>query len=115
MIQEDYPIIDGHFEYDGKTYDCTIAIERDIKVILQEAETSHKDSFDELYNRDSLVPYKVHIYLDKEDKPVFGVIIYLIEYKEYKDSNLKRTACGGYYPFWGNVLLPHPYQESICW
>ena len=26
-------------------------------------------------------------------------------------------ACGGYYGFeFGNsVLLPHPYQESICW
>lgn len=112
MIQEDYPIINGHFEYDGEIYDCTPAIKRDIKIILQEAETSHKDSFDELYNRDSLVPDKVHIYLDKENKPVFGMVIYLIE---YKDQNCKRYACGGYYPFWQDLLLPHPFQESICW
>ena len=112
MIQEDYPIINGHFVYDGKSYDYTPVIERDIKMILQEAETSHKDSFDELYNKDSLKADRVHIYLDKEDKPVFGMVIYLIE---YKDGSCKREACGGYYPIWQKLLMPHPYQESICW
>ena len=112
MTQEDYSIINGYFEYDGKTYDCTLAIKRDIKMILQEAETSHKDSLDELYDRQSLKANKIHIFLDEKGIPVFGMVIYLIE---YKDGSWKRYACGGYYPFWKNLLTPHPYQESICW
>lgn len=111
-INIETPIIGNCFEYDGKTYDCSYAIKRDIKMILQEAETSHKDSFDERYNRDSLKADKVRIYLGKEDKPIFGMVIYLIE---YKNESWERYACGGYYPFWENSLFPHPYQESICW
>lgn len=110
--KEEYPIIGNCFEYDGKTYDCSYAIKRDIKLIIQEAETSHKDSFDELYDRQSLKADKVRIFLDKEEKPVFGMVIYLIE---YKDKSWKRCACGGYYPFWDDKLFPHLYQESICW
>lgn len=109
---EEYPIIGNCFEYDGKIYDCSYAIKRDIKLIIQEAETSHKDSFDELYDRQSLKADKVRIFLDKEDKPIFGMVIYLIE---YKDESWKRCACGNYYPFWEGKLMPHPYQESICW
>ena len=109
---EEYPIIGNCFEYDGKTYDCSYAIKRDVKLIIQEAETSHKDSFDELYDRQSLKADKVRIFLDKEDKPIFGMVIYLIE---YKDKSWKRYACGGYYPFWDDKLFPHLYQESICW
>jgi len=109
---EEYPIIGNCFEYDGKTYDCSYAIKRDIKLIIQEAETSHKDSFDELYDRQSLKADKVRIFLDKEDKPIFGMVIYLIE---YKNKSWERCACGGYYPFWDDKLFPHPYQESICW
>lgn len=112
MKHEEYPIINDHFELNGKTYDCTHAIKRDIKMIIQEAETSHKDSFDKFYDRQSLKAHKVRIFLDKEDKPVFGMVIYLIE---YKDGGWKREACGGYYPFWDNLLFPHPFQESICW
>ena len=112
MKYEDYPIINDYFEYDEKNYDCSLAIKRDIKMILQEAETSHKDSFDKLYNRDSLKPNKVRIFLDEKDNPVFGMVIYLIE---YKDGSCKRESCGGYYPFWEKLLLPHPYQESVCW
>lgn len=109
---EEYPIIGNCFEYDSKTYDCSCAIERDIEMILQEAETSHKDSFDKLYNRNSLKANKVRIFLDEKNNPVFGMVIYLIE---YKNGSCKREACGGYYPFWENSLFPHPYQESICW
>lgn len=110
--KEEYPIKDNGFEYDGKTYDCSYAIKRDIKLIIQEAKTSHKDSFDNLYDRQSLKANKVCIFLDKEDKPIFGMVTYLIE---YKDKSWKRYACGGYYPFWDDKLFPHLYQESICW
>ena len=53
-------------------------------------------------------------YVDGNNIPIFGMIIYLIDYKE---ENYSRSACGGYYRFEfdNSVLLPHPYQESICW
>ena len=108
----EYPIKDNGFEYLDKHYDCHYAIERDVKMILQEAEISHKDTFDELYDRQSLKADKVRIFLDKEDEPIFGMVIYFIE---YKDKSWKRCACGGYYKFWDNKLFPHQYQESICW
>ena len=46
------------------------------------------------------------------DNPIFGMVIYLIK---YKDGSWERYACGGYYRFYADALLPHPYQESICW
>jgi hypothetical protein len=110
--EKEYLIKDNGFEYHGKMYDCSYAIKRDIKMILQEAETSHKGTFDELYDRQSLKAGRIRIYLDKEDKPIFGMVIYSVE---YKDKRLKRCACGGYYPFRDNQLFPHLYQESICW
>jgi len=110
--KEEYPINGNYFEYDGKTYDCSYAIKRDIKLIIQEAETSHKDSFDELYDRQSLKADRIRIFLDEEDKPIFGMVTYIIKYKE---GNNGRYACGGYYPFWDDELFTHPYQESICW
>lgn len=112
MTQEDYPIVNNCFEFNGNTYDCTRAIKRDIKMIVQEAEISHKDSLDKIYDRQSLAPNKIHIFLDEKGNPVFGMVIYLIE---YKDKSCKRYACGGYYMFFENKLSPHPYQESICW
>ena len=112
MTQAEYLITNECFELNGKIYDCGHAIKRDIKMILQEAETSHKDSFDKLYNRDSLKAHKVRIFLDEEGKPVFGMIIYRIVYKV---GGVKREACGGYYPFWRDLLCPHFFQESICW
>jgi len=114
MAQEEYPIVNNCFEFDGKTYNCSYAIKRDIKMILQEAEISHKDSFDELYDRSTLRPDKIRISVDGNNVPAFGMIIYLIDYKEEHNS---RYACGGYYIFELNnsVLYPHPYQESICW
>ena len=112
MENVECPIINDCFEYDGKNYDCGYAIERDIKMILQEAETSHGDSFDKTYDRQSLKADKVRIFLDKENKPVFGMVIYLID---YKDESWQRYACGGYYLFFENALVPHPFQESICW
>ena len=111
--KEEYPIKDNVFEYSGKHYDCQFAIKRDIKMILQEAETSHKDTFDEVYDRNTLRADKIHIYVNEEGTPIYGMIIYRIDYKE---ENYSRYACGGYYPFLDDkVLFPHIYQESICW
>ena len=112
--QEEYPIKDNGFEYDGKTYDCHFAIKRDVRMILQEAETSHKDTFDKLYDRGTLRADKIRIFVDGDNVPIYGIIIYLIDYKGENDS---RYACGGYYRFVfdNSTLLPHPFQESICW
>jgi len=110
--KEEYPIKDNGFEYLGEHYDCQFAIKRDVKMILQEAEISHKDTFDELYDKSTLRPDKIRIFVDEDNIPIYGIIIYLIDYKERNNS---RCACGGYYPFWDDKLFPHPYQESICW
>lgn len=112
--KEEYSIKNNGFEHLGNHYDCHYAIERDMKMILQEAETSHKDTFDILYDRSTLRPYKIFLYVDENNIPIYGMIIYLIDYKE---GNNGRFACGGYYRFEINnsILMPHPYQESICW
>lgn len=114
MKEETYPIKDNGFEYNGNHYDCQYAIKRDVKIILQEAETSHKDIFDKLYDRSTLRPDTIRIFVDIDNVPIYGIIIYLIDYKEENNS---RYACGGYYRFELNnsMLLPHIYQESICW
>ena len=111
MTQEEYLIVNNCFEFDGKTYDCTCAIERDMKMIVQEAETSHKDTFNELYDRKSLKAEKVRLFFEN-GQLLYGMVLYTIYNKA---DNYKRGACGGYYPFWDNQLFPHPYQESICW
>ena len=111
--KEEYPIKDNGFEYLGNHYDCHYAIERDMKMIIQEAENSHKDTFDEFYDRNTLRADKIRLYVDENNTPIYGMIIYLID---YKDGNNSRCACGGYYKFeFNNLFLPHPYQESICW
>jgi hypothetical protein len=109
---EEYPIKDNGFEYLGNYYDCQFAIKRDIEMILQEAETSHKDTFDKLYDRNTLKTDKIRIFVDEDNVPIYGMIIYVID---YKDGNGSRYACGGYYPFEFDYLSPHLYQESICW
>lgn len=111
---EEHPVKNNGFEHLGKHYDCHYAIERDVKMILQEAETSHKDTFDRVYDRDTLRPEKIRIFVGEDNVPIFGMIIYLIDYREENNS---RCACGGYYKFEfdNSVLLPHLYQESICW
>jgi hypothetical protein len=110
----EYPIKNNGFEHLDKYYDCYRAIERDIKMIIQEAETSHKNNFDEFYDRNTLRPRTIRLYVDENNIPIYGMIIYVIDYKE---GNSSRCACGGYYPFEfdNSILLPHPYQESICW
>lgn len=110
--KEEYPIKDNGFEYSGKHYDCQFAIKRDIKMILQEAKTSHKDTFSELYDKETLKPKGIRLFTDEEGDPVYGMVLYTIYNKV---DNYKRIACGGYYPFRDDKLLPHLYQESICW
>ena len=112
--KEEYPIKDNGFEHLGKYYDCQFAIKRDMKMILQEAETSHKDTFNELYDKNTLRANKIHLFVDEDGVPIYGIIIYLID---YKDGSGSRHACGGYYPFEFNnsLLMPHTFQESICW
>jgi len=112
--KEEYTIKNNEFEYLGKHYDCQFAIKRDIKMILQEAEISHKDTFGKLYDKNTLRPDKIRIFVDGDNTPIYGIIIYLID---YKDGNGSRYACGGYYRFEfdNSILLPHMYQESICW
>lgn len=110
----EYPINNNGFEHGGNHYDCQRAIKRDVKMILKEAETSHKDTFDELYDRNTLRADKIRIFVDEDNIPIYGMIIYLIDNKK---ENYSRFACGGYYKFEfdNSMLLPHPYQESICW
>ena len=110
--QEEYPITDNGFTYLGNRFDCKYAIKRDIKMILQEAETSHRNNFDEFYDRNTLIPHKIRLYVDENNIPVFGMIIYKLHQKK---DDYWRSACGGYYTFWDNNFFPHPHQESICW
>lgn len=116
MNTKDIEIIDGKFEYLGNEYDCKYLIERDKKNILHEADESHKDEFDKLYDRDTLEPLKCRVYLDYNGKIAYLMIIYTVDYRDSEEG--KRTACGDYYPecnFGKNTLFPHPYQASICW
>ena len=64
--------------------------------------------------RDEIVPNNIIIGEPTDNIPIYGMIIYLIDNKK---ENYSRYACGGYYKFEfdNSVLLPHPYQESICW
>lgn len=79
--KEEYPIKNNGFEYMGNHYDCHYAIERDMKMIIQEAETSHKDNFDEFYDRNTLRPRTMRLYVDENNIPIYGMIIYVIDYK----------------------------------
>ena len=106
------PIKENSFNYEDEEYDCSRVIERDRRLIIQEAETSHRKDFEELYDRNSLKADKIRIFLDETKTPVYGMIIYVIH--QTKD-NYWRYACGSYYPFSPLRIIPHPYQESICW
>lgn len=110
--EEEYPIKDSKFEYMEVHYDCKRAIKKDIKLIIQEAEETHKNSFDELYDRSTLRPSFVRLFVDVNDAPIYGMVIYTIDYKEL---NERRKACGNYYPVNNFQLSPHNYQASICW
>jgi hypothetical protein len=104
-------VVDGKFTPDSVGY-YTINVKA--TYLGKEAETSYKDNFDEFYDRNTLRPRTMRLYVDENNIPIYGMIIYVIDYKK---EQMSRSACGGYYPFEfdNSVLLPHPYQESICW
>ena len=81
---------------------------------IPKVKLDYPDNFDEFYDRNTLRPRTMRLYVDENNIPIYGMIIYVIDYKKEQTS---RSACGGYYPFVfdNSVLLPHPYQESICW
>lgn len=111
---EDCSIVDNHFDYLGKTYDCKNAIKDDVEMIIKNAKLHKK--FNE-YNEHSLRADRVRLYIDENNKePVYGMIIYSIENIKF---NYRREACGNYYPisdeFGCRRLEPHWYQASICW
>lgn len=117
MKIEEISINSNKFEYNGTIYDIESAVDKDKKLIIAEANESHKDSFKELYNIDSLSPKYVRLFLNEKDEVIYAMVIYIIKYKE---DNNGRYACGNYYPIYTsstkkNYLQPHPYQASICW
>ena len=107
----------NEFVYNGVTYDVERAVNKDKKLIIDEANGSHKESFEELYDTESLSPNFVRLFLNKKDEIVYAMVIYVIR---YKNLDYGRYACGNYYPIYNsstgkNYLQPHPYQASICW
>lgn len=107
-------------EYNGRKYDCKFAVKRDKELIIQEAELSHKEDFERLYDKESLSIDSARFYVDSDDKPIIIMLIYVIKYKEGKSG---RYACGDYYPIidvitnkeCDVIVHPHPFQASICW
>ena len=110
------------FEFNRVKYDAELAIEKDKKLIIESANESHKKEFEKFYDKDSLKPNYVRLFLDEKNEIVYAMIIYIIKYKN-KDYGVLangRYACGNYYPIYKastgkNFLEPHPYQTSICW
>lgn len=98
-------------ELDDTKYRLALAIEHDKEDIIREAEATHKEGFEELYEIDSLEPYKIRVF-SIDEKPLVAMIIYTIK---YKDKEVHRTACGNYHFFYKDSLIPHPYAGSICW
>ena len=104
-------------EYNGVTYELDYAIKKDKKAIFNEAMNSHGDTFETEYDKESFRPDKVSVYVSETGELLYGMIIYIIDYKDHKNG---RYACGNYYPFCKlstgkNFMEPHPYQASICW
>lgn len=125
MKEVEIVITDNIFEFGGNKYDCDFAVKQDKKRILQEAEASHKEELEKLYDKESLNPYKVKLFVDDNDKPIYMMICYIIKYKnpDYGVLGNGRIACGNYHPLhdcWLDekenfMVFPHPYQGSICW
>lgn len=105
MDYKDFKIENHCFVYNQIKYDCHHAANRDIELILNEA-VRHE------YDAKTLSPVKIRVYVNENDEPIFGMMIYSIK---YISGDLRRCACGGFYPFTNHELLPHIYQESICW
>ncbi len=108
---------DNTFYLENHQIDCKAAIKNDKKLIILEAQNSHKDELEQLYDKNSLRPKKVRVFFYEDDCPIYAMLIYVINYKEgYDRYSYGRYACGSYYPFYNNKeLLPHAFQNSICW
>ena len=107
------------FIYNGDFYDCEFLMKIEKPQILLEAENSHKDEINNMYDKHSLKPFEAKLYLDENNSIVFLMVVYLIYYKDHSKG---RTACGSYQPNLNIirikdnfVVFPHPYQNSICW
>ena len=114
MRTEEISINSNSFEFNGKKYDCELVVKRDKKLIMAEAEESHKEALETLYEKDSLAPHHVKLYVDDNNWPLYLMVVYIINYKDNKGG---RYACGDYYPIDNGFskVYPHPYQTSICW
>ena len=122
MKIEEVSINSNEFEYNGVKYYAKSAIEKDKELIITEANKSHKEEFETLYDKDSLNPNFIRLFLDEKNEIIYAMIIYIIKYKnkDYGVLSNGRYACGNYYPIYTsstrkNYLQPHPYQTSICW
>ena len=109
---EECPIINNKFENDGVEYDCTSIIKYDKNVIFAEAEQSHKGVLEELYDKETLSPKSIRLFFDDKNEPILGMVLYTIKYKA---NEVRRTACGNYYPIRDNKISHHLFQGSICW
>ena len=108
------------FEYNGLEVKINNQVfETDIKLILDEAK-SHKD-FESLYDKDSIKPDHIRLFIDENNEPIFAMVVYAIMYKskDYDVLGDGRCACGNYYPIFTinkkRYFEPHNYQASICW
>ena len=107
------------FIYNGDFYNCEYLVAFEKLQILTEAEYSHKDEIDNMYDKDSLKPVRVKLYLDDNDKIMYLMVVYEILYKDHSSG---RYACGAYqvsknfFQFEGKTVVGyHNYQDSICW
>ena len=107
------------FTYNGEFYDCEHLVAFEKLQILAEAEHSHKDEINNKYDKDSLKPIRVKLYLDDNDKIMHLMVVYEILYKNHLSG---RYACGAYQVSKNffkvedkTVVGYHPYQDSICW
>lgn len=110
-------LVSNKFTHNGETYDCRHLVDRDRETILREADDTHGGTFNKLYDRDSLEPFKAKLYTDTDGNIVYLMLVYHIKYRE---GTAKRLACGDYYPVFKRdesdlLLLPNAFQGSICW
>lgn len=108
---------DNTFYLENHYINCELAIKNDKKFIILEAQNSHKDKLEELYDKDSLRPEKIRVFF-YDEHPIYAMLIYVINYKDGVNRYAYgRYACGSYYPISNNMnmLIPHAFQNSICW
>lgn len=107
------------FTHNREFYDCKYLFAFEKQQILTEAEHSHKDEIENMYDKDSLKPVRVKLYLDNNNKIMYLMVVYEILYKDHSGG---RFACGAYQiskNFFRSadktIVGYHMYQDSICW